>query len=180
MARTVSLLCAASALSLLLSASAAIPAALAADDTAPFPPPGQLFNLTGWKLQLPIPGSGGKDVMEILLPELATYTSKYFNSTGPAPGGRMRFCAPDDGATTGGSKYPRSELRNLDNWCFGTGKHTFNATTRVVKQPQTGKTIIGQAHFEGLSGTFSIVIMCVLWREGGGMVNNLRCLPRSH
>jgi len=53
---------------------------------APQAPPGALFNLTSFKLQLPISdGKGG--VVEVLQPALATYTSQFFC----AP--RLSFCA---------------------------------------------------------------------------------------
>jgi hypothetical protein len=64
----------------------------------------------------------------------------------------MTFWAPVPGATTSGSSYPRSELReqisppsNSSNW-FGFGTHTLDAECRVTQIPSTAKVIIGQIH----------------------------------
>jgi hypothetical protein len=67
--------------------------------------------------------------------------------------GAMTFWAPDDGATTGGSTHPRSELRELlntndnsVNWTL-YGTHVLTATCVVSNVPaDTGKVCIGQIH----------------------------------
>lgn len=74
--------------------------------------PGAVVNLTNWKLTLPIPRSGSAKAQEILQPQLASYTiAPYFivNSTGDG----VVFQANAGGATTSGSGYPRSELREM-------------------------------------------------------------------
>src|SRR6185436_14117213 len=64
----------------------------------------------------------------------------------------MVFWAPVIGATTSGSTYPRSELREvLDpddstvNWS-GNGMHIMSARCKVTQLPSEGKLIIGQVH----------------------------------
>jgi hypothetical protein len=68
--------------------------------------PGEVLNLTNWKLQLPV---GGPD--EVLQPELATFIRDPWFKT--RWDGGVQFRARVDGATTPGSSYPRSELRQM-------------------------------------------------------------------
>src|SRR5262245_28267130 len=93
--------------------------------------PGQNFNLSSFKLQTPIASGGG--VLEISQPQLASYTSSnfYANSDGP-----MVFFTPVTGATTEGSSYPRSELRQLTEWNTNTsGGRTQTGTCRILQAP---------------------------------------------
>ena len=78
-------------------------------------PPGSYFNLSAFKLQLPLSdGNGG--VVEIDQPQLETYSSAYFY-TDPSDNG-MTFWCPENGAHTSGSNYPRSELRDNTDFTF--------------------------------------------------------------
>ena len=118
-------------------------------------PPGGNFELSPWKLQLPTSNgiltaaSGSVDEKSGALLE-AGFTNVYFYT---GSDGSMVFWAPDNGARTGGSDHPRSELREmLDpsdtsvNWTL-YGTHTLNAQCRVWQVPSdTKKVIIGQIH----------------------------------
>ena len=118
------------------------------------PPPGALFNLSSWQLQLPTSnGAGGVTI--ISMPALASYSSEYFytNATTSA----MTFWCPENGAHTSGSSYPRSELRQIPNWHF-KGHSQLNVTMSVLKLPTGGSITIGQVHADGLSGHCSIII----------------------
>jgi hypothetical protein len=116
-------------------------------------PPGGNFNLTHWYLGLPVDSSGGTtgDSASISAAELvAGYSNALHFYTGAD--GAMTFWAPVNGATTSGSSYPRSELReqisppsNDINWP-GYGTHALDAQCRVQQVPSTGKVIIGQIH----------------------------------
>jgi hypothetical protein len=73
--------------------------------------PGEVLDLTDWKLTLPIAGEDPNLPLEILQPELATYAlDPYFVL---ADGGGVRFRAHAGGVTTAMSGYPRSELREM-------------------------------------------------------------------
>ena len=109
-------------------------------------PPGQNFDLSQYKWQSPV--ASGSDVLEISQPQLATYTSAYFYTTND---GAMVFWCPVNGATTSGTSYPRSELRDLREWPLSSTQ-IMNATCKVLQSPSTGKTIIGQIH-GNISGT---------------------------
>src|SRR3989344_477099 len=107
------------------------------------------FDLTNWKLTLPIGES--KNPKEMLQPELANYViDPWFI---PVTGG-LRFRAAVNGVTTGGSKYPRSELREMtDNgknrasWSSKSGKHTMFLDQAITAVPQVKKHVVaGQIH----------------------------------
>jgi hypothetical protein len=106
--------------------------------------PGTHFDLAHWKLTIP-----DEKASEITPDKLRGYASRYFYL---AEDGAMVFVAPASGATTKNSHYPRSELREvLDpnddnrNWS-GSGFHRLDASCRVVREPETGKIIVGQIH----------------------------------
>lgn len=111
------------------------------------------FNLSNWKLTLPVDSSGGTSGTAVEIKSLAGYESPYFYD---APNGAMVFDASVAGATTSGSKYPRSELREmtpsggLAAWKLSQGG-TMTATLTVDKVPTmsngaTGKVVVGQIH----------------------------------
>lgn len=116
-------------------------------------PPGGNFNLTNFYLGLPVDNSGGTNGDSASIPAaqlVGGYSNALYFYTGPD--GAMIFWAPVTGATTSGSSYPRSELReqiipplNSSNW-VPFGVHLLSAQCRVTQVPTTGKVIIGQIH----------------------------------
>lgn len=136
---------------------------------AAFTPPGTLFDLTNYKLQLPV-SAGGSSVEQISQPALKTYNSTFFYALG---GSSAYFFTPENGATTSGSSYPRSELRENIDWVLGTpGVHVLNATVRVLDDGPSHAVTIGQLHGNGLSGACSIIIE-LIW-EAGDIVSHVR------
>jgi hypothetical protein len=131
-------------------------------------PPGQLFDLTSFALQLPV-SDGGGGVQQIKQPALATYTSEYFYTN--ASSGAMTFWCPENGAHTSGSSYPRSELRQVPDFTLGR-KAQMNVSMSVDKLPTGGSIPVGQIHFDGISGHCSIVIE--LEYSSGSLVAHLR------
>jgi len=121
-------------------------------------PPSGNFDLSHWYLGLPVDSSGGTTGDSASIPTaqlLAGFTNALYFYTGPD--GAMTFWAPVTGATTSGSSYPRSELRELisppattNNW-LGFGLHTLDAQLKVLEVPSTKKVIIGQIH--GFTGS---------------------------
>jgi hypothetical protein len=121
----------------------------------PTKPPGQNFDLSHWKLQLPtiggVPTGSGGSVDEVQPSALvAGFTNNYFFT---GPDGAMTFWVPDNGSTTSGSAHPRSELReeliagnDNTNWTV-YGTHILTAQCKVLQVPSdTGKVCIGQIH----------------------------------
>ena len=97
--------------------------------------PGQIMNLKGFKLQLPVAGPKAGSVEEILQPQLDSYSSIYFNAS--ADNGVLFWC-PENGAHTSGSTLPRSELREvLDFDLRAGGFHELNVTLAVILIPSS-------------------------------------------
>lgn len=107
--------------------------------------PGEVLNLNGWKITLPI-GSGNKP-KEITRPGLSTYENKpYFYTDN---GVDVVFQAPVNGVTTSGSSYPRSELRQMDgngdetSWSNKHDTWTMEATMAFTHLPGTKPHCVG-------------------------------------
>jgi len=132
------------------------------------PPPGKVFDLSAWLLQLPL-SDGNGNVIQISQPALATYTSEYFYTDASDNG--MTFWAPINGAHTPGSLYPRSELREVKDWTF-KGTNEMNVVIQVMTVPTNGKITIAQIHVDGVSGSCSIIEE-LEW-ENGTIVANQR------
>jgi hypothetical protein len=107
--------------------------------------PGKHFDLSIWQLQLPIGSPGKPDTVSAASLE-GGYTSEYFHTD--VNDGAMTFWAPEQGVTTPNSRYPRSELREMNpdgsaaNWRFHAGTHTLDASVSVTRVPSS--VAIGQ------------------------------------
>ena len=111
------------------------------------------FSLSNWKITLPIDASGTISGTATEIKALSDYQhSSYFYT---ASDGAMVFSAPVDGATTSGSKYARSELREMKGaakaaWSLNEGG-LLNATLEVDQAPirfdgSVGRIVVGQIH----------------------------------
>jgi hypothetical protein len=115
--------------------------------------PSSNFNLTDWKITLPIDASGGILGTAIEVKSLSGYQHPHFFYTGSD--GAMVFYAPVEGATTRGSKYARSELREMSGtskaaWSLAQGGF-MSATLEVDMVPtynsgSQGRVVVGQIH----------------------------------
>ncbi|ESQ74201.1 polysaccharide lyase family 7 protein [Asticcacaulis sp. AC402] len=113
----------------------------------------EYFDLTGWKLTLPIDADGDNDGRSIEIKDLIRFNDDRFFYV--APDNAMVFRATADGATTSGSKYARAELREMTNgkeaaWTLQQGG-SLTATLSVNRCPtladgSMGKIVIGQIH----------------------------------
>jgi PKD repeat protein len=121
-------------------------------------PPGSNFNLNNWYIQFPTSNgvltcSAGSVDSATTTQLIDGYTNAPYFYTGSD--GAMVFWAPINGATTGGTSFPRSELRELIatnntgvNW-IPYGTHILNAQCKVLQvPPSTEEVIIGQIHAE--------------------------------
>lgn len=113
--------------------------------------PAQVLNLKNWKITLPISGKVNAD--EVKQPQLATYKlDPWFVVSDDGKG--IRFRAPVNGATTSGSGYPRSELREMTNngmtqasWSSTTGVHTMFLDEAITAVPKVKQHVVaGQIH----------------------------------
>lgn len=105
--------------------------------------PTQSIDLTNWKLTLPT-----KEATEITQPQLAEYESSYFTKTEKG----IVFVAPVSGGSTKNSKYPRSELREMDGlekaaWTNTKGIHTMTIVQSIDHTPVVKPHVVaGQIH----------------------------------
>lgn len=115
--------------------------------------PSAVLNLTDWKLTLPIDTAHAGSPDEYGQPELNTFEdTNYFHVN--AAGDGVVFKAHCGGATTSGSGYPRSELREMiDNgttkasWSTTSGVHTMEITQAITHLPDVKPHVVaGQIH----------------------------------
>lgn len=100
--------------------------------------PSDVFDLTGWKLQIP----GPREIQK-----LAGYSSSYFQLNR-----EKEMCFNLDASEKGSTpntKYVRAELRHEPEWKVG-GHHTLSASVRVVSKLQPDKVTVLQIH--GIAG----------------------------
>lgn len=115
--------------------------------------PGDVLDLSNWKLTIPRDCSGGTTgtACEIKQPELNTYSSTWFRV--PSTGGAILFRADAQGAkTSSNTKYARSELRQMNGtsnaaWSC-TGKTTSMQMRYAIKHTPINKpeVVVGQIH----------------------------------
>lgn len=141
--------------------------------------PGSILNLTTFTLQTPYANAKGSGAKEVPYPALATYNDSVFYA-GPcaaaAPGQPcVTFWAPETGATTPNSNYPRSELRQNTQWSAppagSAAAHYSLATLAVLSAGAQDSVCIGQIHTDG-SAACSIIVE-LEW-TGGQIVAHLR------
>lgn len=111
------------------------------------------FNFSNWKLTLPVDSSGTTKGTAVDILKLTGYENSNFFYD--APDGAMVLRANYDGATTSGSKYARTELREMNGssraeWNLSTGG-TMSATLKIDELPKykddtPGRFVIGQIH----------------------------------
>ncbi len=135
------------------------PAAPAAPEKSPAAPakdalvPADALDLKAWKLTLPVDAKGAGRPDEVLQPALASFSLEPFFRLAPETGG-VAFQAPCGGATTKGSSYPRSELREMSAdgsrpaaWSTTEGTHALTITQAITHLPEKKPHVVaGQIH----------------------------------
>lgn len=115
-----------------------------------------MIDLKKWNLTLPIDKDGGTNGTAFIIKSLNEYENAKYFFKDDDDAEALVFVAPVDGATTSGSKYARSELRevksdlSLAGWNLATGG-TLAARLKVqnvpiLKDGTHGKLIVGQIH----------------------------------
>jgi Ca2+-binding RTX toxin-like protein len=115
--------------------------------------PSSYFDLSGWKIALPVDASGGSVGKAVEITNLQGFEDiRYFYETSS---GAMVFRANVGGARTTGSSFARSELREMNGnaaagWNLETGGF-MTATLAVNEAPtllngNSGRMVIGQIH----------------------------------
>jgi hypothetical protein len=117
--------------------------------------PANILDLTNWKITLPIDANGTQTgtATEVTQPKLDTFSIyPYFRDDTDYSG--VIFNANCGGATTSGSGYPRSELREMTNngtvlasWTSSTGTSTMEIDQTVTHLPDVkNQIVVGQIH----------------------------------
>jgi hypothetical protein len=109
--------------------------------------PARVIDLTNWKLTLPI-GSSAHKATEVTQPSLGTYrNSTYFHLDSTGKG--VVFRAHAGGATTSGSTYPRSELREMTDggkkeagWSSKSGTHVMTVSEAITAVPSVKPHVV--------------------------------------
>lgn len=110
--------------------------------------PGDIIDLSQWYLTLPTGQAGSPDTVK--QPALADYSSQYMRLNDNRDG--VVFTAHAGGTTTKNSKYPRSELREMQNgelaaWDGAKGTHSMEIRQAVTKLPTAKpEVVVGQIH----------------------------------
>ena len=122
--------------------------AVVPDGLRPTIAPGGNFDLSLWELQEPVGSPGSpRTIGPAALKGPNGFQDNHFFTD--RTDGAMTFWAPEYGVTTPNSKYPRSELRELNtdgtkaNWPV-TGTNTLSATLAVTRVPD--HVCVGQIH----------------------------------
>jgi uncharacterized repeat protein (TIGR01451 family) len=126
--------------------------------------PSDVLNLLNWKVTLPVNTSRPGDPDEVLQPALAGFVDPNHFLVNAARDGVV-FRAPVGGATTSGSGYPRSELREMSDdgrthasWSTTSGTHTLEISQAITHIPVVKPHLVaGQIH-----GADDDVITCRL------------------
>jgi hypothetical protein len=102
-----------------------------------------------WRLHTPLPNAAGTSLLEIHHPELATYTSQWFSSTGEY----LEFYQRADAYASSGSSYGRSELRETTRtganaaWPSMVGYHALSVRLAVIAlSANKPRVILTQIH----------------------------------
>jgi Alginate lyase len=130
-----------------------------AADLDPALAPGQNFDLHSYRLQTLDDHLQFKQVSPI-----GSYQDPFFFTQPGA--GAMNFRVPSGAGHTGGSEFPRVELREIDSWMMGLPDGALHRETirlRVVSEPATGRLIFAQIHGEEISGT---ELLKMRWSHG--------------
>lgn len=141
--------------------------------------PGGNFDLSVWELQLPI-GSPGAPITigpdELKGPNGYTNPAYFWTDKND---GSMTFWDPESGVTTPNSKYPRTELREMNpdgsaaDWPL-SGTHTLSARLRVVSV--TSNVCVGQIHL-GSGGSSTKPLLELYYQANGDVVVGLENSP---
>lgn len=103
-----------------------------------------MIDLSVWDLILPV----GAPAQEVTAARLSAFSNPYFQNTGTG----LILWAPVTGSHSGSSKYPRSELREVNkggsqrNWKYNSGTNVISGKVAVMQVPSEGKVVVAQIH----------------------------------
>lgn len=137
-------------------------------NATPLPYPSQVLGLSYFELTIPVASADTGNAAVIKQPQLAGYSSQYFATL--ANGLGVRFVSPVGGATTSGSQYPRSELREMANvgteeasWPTTSGRHDMKLTESINHLPTAKPELV----FAQIHGPSDDLIEAEITGKGG-------------
>lgn len=130
--------------------------------------PGGNFNLSVWELQEPVGSPGSPTTISPSRLQGSNGFQDQFFFTNKTDGS-MSFWDPENGVTTPNSKFPRSELREMNpdgsaaNWSI-PGTHTLTATVKATLIPD--HVAVGQIHLGQNSGSTKPLLELFYYKNG--------------
>lgn len=116
---------------------------------------GDMFNLGIWKLTIPMDDDGDGVADEVMMPLLRYFEDPDFFHLSET-GDSVVFRAPCGGATTKNSRYPRSELREMNkdsktkaSWSTTSGVHNMTLEFAVNKTPRKKPHVVAAQIHDG-------------------------------
>jgi hypothetical protein len=112
--------------------------------------PAELLDLSNWKLTLPTGAAGSPE--EVLSAKLSRFTNEFFKVNESRDG--VVFMAKVGGVTTKNSKYPRSELREMQgdekaSWSNPGGTHTLEVRQAILAAPKAKPEVVAAQIHDG-------------------------------
>lgn len=139
-------------------------------DVVTGPTPANWADLPYWKLTIPVDADSNGVADEVKQPTLKILDAPaYFDRLGGPT--RIKFRAETTGATTSGSSFPRSELREMTQdgqyklaaWDRNCGTHRMSITQAITSAPTrtspVNPVVAGQIHDKGVDGGHGDVAM---------------------
>ncbi len=119
--------------------------------------PSDVIDLRHWYLTLPTGQEGDPDTVEN--PDLEKFTNEFFELNPTRDG--VVFSAHGAGVTTKNSRYPRSELREMDGsekaaWTNTSGTHTLDVCEAVTKLPGAKPEVVAAQIHDGKDDVMQI------------------------
>jgi hypothetical protein len=139
--------------------------------------PSEVLDLSDWKVTLPL--GEDEEPTEIFQPDLEGYSHDPFFTVTEA-GDAVQFRSPVNGVTTGGSSYPRSELREMEpgggdeiEWDATSGTHTMTVREAFTHLPNDKPEVVGaQIHGGDDDVTALRLVGSELWVTEGDTVEH--------
>lgn len=126
--------------------------------------PRDIIDLSLWYLTIPVPRENRSDAMIIYNPQLQEYSSEFLKVSPTKDS--VLFITNAGGATTKGSQYPRTELREMNgpdesdkaSWSSVQGYHEMVNVLSINKIPLVKQDMVASQIHDGKSDVMEVLI----------------------